>query len=71
MEHPEVKPIFRQEVVEAVKQPRVTREFYTKSECTALLQHVLSSSQRVQSLGHSRRSEDFGSYVRLRNVREA
>ncbi len=37
MEHPEVKPIFRQEVVEAVKQPRITREFYTKYEYTALL----------------------------------
>jgi DNA-directed RNA polymerase I, II, and III subunit RPABC2 len=37
MEHPEVKPIFRTEVVEAVKQPRVTREFYTKYEYTALL----------------------------------
>jgi DNA-directed RNA polymerase I, II, and III subunit RPABC2 len=37
MEHPEVKPIFRAEVVEAVKQPRVTREFYTKYEYTALL----------------------------------
>jgi DNA-directed RNA polymerases I, II, and III subunit RPABC2 len=36
-QHPEVKPIFRQEVVEAVKQPRVTREFYTKYEYTALL----------------------------------
>jgi DNA-directed RNA polymerase I, II, and III subunit RPABC2 len=37
MEHPEVKPIFRQEVTEAVKQPRITREFYTKYEYTALL----------------------------------
>ncbi len=37
MEHPEVKPVFRAEVVEAVKQPRVTREFYTKYEYTALL----------------------------------
>jgi DNA-directed RNA polymerase I, II, and III subunit RPABC2 len=37
MEHPEVKPVFRAEVTEAVKQPRVTREFYTKYEYTALL----------------------------------
>ena len=37
MEHPEVKPIFRAEVVEAIKKPRVTREFYTKYEYTALL----------------------------------
>lgn len=37
MEHPEVKPVFRAEVTEAVKQPRVTREFYTKYEYTTLL----------------------------------
>ncbi len=37
MEHPEVKPVFRAEVTEAVKQPRVTREFCTKYEYTALL----------------------------------
>ena len=37
MEHPEVTPIFRSDVTEAVKKPRVTREFYTKYEYTALL----------------------------------
>jgi DNA-directed RNA polymerase subunit K/omega len=37
MEQSGVKPIFRKEVVEAVKQPRVTREFYTKYEYTTLL----------------------------------
>lgn len=36
-DHPEVKPVFRTEVAEAVKLPRVTREFYTKYEFTALL----------------------------------
>lgn len=36
-QHPEVKPVFRQEVTEAVKAPRITREFYTKYEYTALL----------------------------------
>lgn len=36
-QHPEVKPVFRPEVTEAVKQPRITREFYTKYEYTALL----------------------------------
>jgi DNA-directed RNA polymerase I, II, and III subunit RPABC2 len=36
-QHPEVKPIFRNEVIEAVKQPRVTREFFTKYEYTALI----------------------------------
>jgi len=37
MEHPEVKPVFRAEVVESVKQPRVTRGYYTKYEYTALV----------------------------------
>lgn len=36
-EHPEVKPIFRQEVIENVKQVRVTREYFTKYEYTALV----------------------------------
>lgn len=36
-EHPEVKPIFRKEVIENVKQPRVTREYFTKYEYTALV----------------------------------
>ena len=35
--HPEVKPVFRKDVVEGVKQPRITREFYTKYEWTVLL----------------------------------
>lgn len=37
MEHPEVKPVFRSEVVESVKEPRVTRGYYTKYEYTALV----------------------------------
>lgn len=36
-DHPEVKPVFRKEVAEAVKLPRVTREYYTKYEFTTLL----------------------------------
>lgn len=37
MEHPEVQPIFRKDVADAVKQPRRTREHFTKYEFTALL----------------------------------
>lgn len=37
MEHPEVKPVFRAEVAENVKQARITREYFTKYEYTALL----------------------------------
>ena len=37
MEHPEVKPVFRSQVVESVKEPRVTRGYYTKYEYTALV----------------------------------
>lgn len=36
-DHPEVKPVFRKEVAEAIKLPRVTREYYTKYEFTTLL----------------------------------
>jgi DNA-directed RNA polymerase I, II, and III subunit RPABC2 len=36
-EHPEVKSVFRNEVVEGMKQPRTTREYFTKYEYTALL----------------------------------
>ena len=37
MDHPEVKPIFRAEVAESVKQPRITHEFFTKYEYTTLV----------------------------------
>lgn len=37
MEHPEVMPVFRKEVAEAIKQPRITREYFTKYEYTALI----------------------------------
>ncbi len=36
-EHPEVKPIFREEVVQQMKEPRITNGYYTKYEYTALL----------------------------------
>lgn len=36
-EHPEVKPIFRGEVADAIKQPRVTRGYFTKYEYTTLV----------------------------------
>jgi DNA-directed RNA polymerase I, II, and III subunit RPABC2 len=37
MDHPEVKPVFRSQVAEAIKRPRITREYYTKYELTTLL----------------------------------
>jgi DNA-directed RNA polymerase subunit K/omega len=36
-QHPEVKPIFRKEVADNVKEPRTTREYFTKYEYTALV----------------------------------
>ncbi len=36
-DHPEVKPVFRTEVAENVKQVRTTREYFTKYEYTSLL----------------------------------
>jgi len=43
-EHPEVKPIFRGEVVEAIKRPRKTQPYFTKYEFTTLM------STRAQQL---------------------
>jgi len=35
--HPEVRPVFRAEVAEMVKQPRITQPYFTKYEYTALI----------------------------------
>jgi DNA-directed RNA polymerase subunit K/omega len=35
--HPEVKPVFRKDVTESMKTPRITREYYTKYEFVYLL----------------------------------
>lgn len=35
--HPEVKPVFRNQVTETVKQPRITRPYFTKYEFTSLM----------------------------------
>lgn len=35
--HPEVSPVFRNEVIKSSSQPRVTREYFTKYEYTVLL----------------------------------
>jgi DNA-directed RNA polymerase I, II, and III subunit RPABC2 len=37
MDHPEVKPVFRPEVVEALKTPRTTKPFFTKYEYVDML----------------------------------
>ena len=37
MDHPEVKPVFRTQVMDALKEPRKTREYFTKYEYTTLL----------------------------------
>lgn len=36
-QHPEVKPIFRTEVADSIKEVRTTREYFTKYEYTALI----------------------------------
>jgi DNA-directed RNA polymerase subunit K/omega len=35
--HPEVKPVFRKEVADMVKQPRITQPYFTKYEYTTLV----------------------------------
>jgi DNA-directed RNA polymerase I, II, and III subunit RPABC2 len=36
-QHPEVKPVFRTQVADNVKNVRITREYFTKYEYTALV----------------------------------
>jgi DNA-directed RNA polymerase I, II, and III subunit RPABC2 len=61
MEHSEVKPIFRKDVTDAVKQPRITREFYTKYEYTALLatraQQIAEGAKPLVSLEGLKQSD--------------
>jgi DNA-directed RNA polymerase I, II, and III subunit RPABC2 len=53
-DHPEVKPVFRKEVAENVKQPRITREYFTKYEYTTLVatraQQIAEGSKPLASL---------------------
>ena len=42
--HPEVRPVFRNEISANIQQPRVTRPYFTKYELTALV------SARAQQL---------------------
>ena len=35
--HPEVKPVFRSEVADTIKQPRMTQPYFSKYEYTALI----------------------------------
>lgn len=37
LEHPEVNPVFRKDIADEVKKPRITREYFTKYEYTALI----------------------------------
>ena len=61
MEHSEVKQIFRKDVTDAVKQPRITREFYTKYEYTALLatraQQIAEGAKPLVSLEGLKQSD--------------
>jgi DNA-directed RNA polymerase I, II, and III subunit RPABC2 len=36
-EHPEVNPVFRSEIADAMKRARTTREYFTKYEYTTLI----------------------------------
>jgi len=36
-DHPEIKPVFRKEINEVLKEPVKTREYFTKYEYTALI----------------------------------
>lgn len=59
--HPEVKPIFRNEVNDALKQPRITMPFFTKYEFVVLMsaraQQIAEGSKPLVSLDGLRTSD--------------
>ncbi len=75
MEHPEVKPVFRPEVVEAIQQPRKTRGYYTKYEYTALVamraQQLAEGAKPLVELTGLRTSDPlFVWYVAKREIEQ-
>jgi len=61
MDHPEVVPVFRNEVAENIKQPRITREYFTKYEYTTLVatraQQLADGAKPLVSLDGLRTSD--------------
>lgn len=61
MDHPEVVPVFRNEVAETNKQPRITREYFTKYEYTTLVatraQQLADGAKPLVSLDGLRTSD--------------
>jgi DNA-directed RNA polymerase I, II, and III subunit RPABC2 len=43
--HPEVRPVFRKDITEALQQPRITQPYFTKYEYTAL---VATRQQQIE-----------------------
>lgn len=61
MDHPEVVPVFRNELAENIKQPRITREYFTKYEYTTLVatraQQLADGAKPLVSLDGLRTSD--------------
>jgi DNA-directed RNA polymerase I, II, and III subunit RPABC2 len=61
MSHPEVKPVFRKEVSESIKQPRITQPFFTKYEYTTLVamraQQIAEGSRPLVELTGMKQSD--------------
>jgi DNA-directed RNA polymerase I, II, and III subunit RPABC2 len=59
--HPEVKPVYRKEVNETIKQERITHPYYTKYEYTALVavraQQISDGAKPLVSLEGLRTSD--------------
>ena len=60
-DHPEVKPVFRSEVVKAMESPRITKPYFTKYEYTVLLasrqQQIAEGAKPLVSLDGLRTSD--------------
>jgi DNA-directed RNA polymerase subunit K/omega len=73
--HPEVKPVFRKDVAEAMKTPRITREYYTKYEFVDLLgiraQQIAEGARPLVDIAGLKTSDPrFVEYVARREIEQ-
>jgi DNA-directed RNA polymerase subunit K/omega len=73
--HPEVKPVFRKDVAEAMKVPRITQGFYTKYEYVNLLgtrtQQLAEGARPLVDISGLKTSDPrFVEYVAKREIEQ-
>ncbi len=73
--HPEVKPVFRKDVAEAMKTPRITQPFFTKYEFVNLLgirtQQIAEGARPLVDITGLKTSDPrFAERVALREIEQ-